>query len=95
MKIIKLFLLFVCILWANFKPDMPAIKSNVVDDVIKYGWEKADDNLKILFETKGIKFLNDFKTLAIKPLKEQSDDEYLREHILNFSQPSFMAWQVG
>jgi len=90
MKIIKLFLLLSFGLWADFKLDIPNIQSNVVDDVVKGGWEKADDNLKLLFSTKGSKLINDFYTLVTKPLKEQSDEDYLRESILAYSEPSMI-----
>jgi len=90
MKIIKLFLLLSFGLWADVKLDMPNIKSSVVENVVKYGWKKADDRLKLLFETKGEKFVDDFKLLAKKPLIEQSDEEYLRESILAYSEPSMI-----
>ncbi len=90
MKIVKLFLLLCLVVWADTKLNMPNIKSSVVENVVKYGWEKADDSLKLLFETKGEKFVDDFKLLAKKPLVEQSDEEYLRESILAYSEPSMI-----
>ena len=88
MKIIKLFLLLSFVLWADTKLDMPDIRSNIIDDVVKYGWEKADSNLKVLFEEKGSKFIENFIKLSKEPLKEKSDEEYLRENILSYSEPS-------
>ena len=88
MKIFKVFLLFSFVVWAEVKLDMPDIQSNVVEDVIKHGWKKADDDLKVLFQTKGTRFLEAFNILVKKPLKEQSDEEYLRENILSYSKPS-------
>jgi hypothetical protein len=90
MKILKLFLLLILGLWADVQLDMPNIQSNVVNDVIKGGWEKADDDLRLLFSTKGSKFINDFYSLVEKPLKEQSDEAYLRESILAYSEPSMI-----
>ena len=87
MRIVILFLLLSFGLWADVKLDMPNIKSSVVENVVKYGWEKADDRLKLLFETKGEKFVDNFKLLAKKPLIEQSDEEYFRESILAYSEP--------
>lgn len=87
MKLVKLFLLFSLVVWADVKLDMPNIKSSVVEDVIKHGWEKADDTLKLLFETKGEKFIDAFKLLAKTPLIEQSNEAYLRESILAYSEP--------
>ena len=88
MKIIKLFLLLSFGLWADTKLDMPDIRSNIIDDVVKYGWEKADSNLKLLFEEKGTKFIENFLKDSKKSLKEQSDEEYLLENILSYSEPS-------
>ena len=90
MKIIKLFLLLSFGLWADTKLDMPDIGSNTIHDVVKNGWGKADSNLKVLFEQKGTKFIENFVKLSEEPLKEQSDEEYLRENILSYSEPSII-----
>jgi hypothetical protein len=90
MKIIKLFLLFSFVLWADIKLDMPNIRSNTVDNVVKYGWKKVDNNLKVLFEEKGTNFIENFVKLSERPLKEQSDEEYLRKNILSYSVPSII-----
>ena len=87
MKILKVFLLFSFVVWAEVKLDMPDIQSNVVKNVIEHGWKKADDDLKVLFQTKGTRFLETFNVLVNKSLKEQSDEEYLRENILSYSKP--------
>lgn len=86
MKYIQLILVLLTLVYGETKLDIPPIKCNTVDNVIKGEWKMSDLKLQEFLIQNGDEFIKDFTILASTPLKEQSDAEYIRESVLSYSE---------
>lgn len=98
-KLFTLFLFGTFLLYSGTKLDIfPKSSSSLVstiDNVIKNGWCRANNELRGYFGENDLLFQKNLKQVMTTPLEEYSDEEYIRENILAYTNSSIDFEEIG